>query len=66
MYAARSTKGITRLSSAERVLITIPNGIKDVLGGILLGDGHIVTRSFTSNSRLVYAQTAVAHKKYFN
>lgn len=34
--------------------------------GILLGDGHIVKRSSTGNSRLVYAQTAVAHKEYFN
>jgi hypothetical protein len=34
--------------------------------GILLGDGQIVKRSSTGNSRLVYAQTAVAHKEYFN
>lgn len=67
LYVVRSTKGITRLSSAEdkRALITIPNDIKDVLVGILLGDAHIVRRSSTSNSRLVYAQTAVAHKEYF-
>lgn len=32
----------------------------------MLGDGHIVKRSSTANSRLVYAQTAVAHKEYFN
>jgi hypothetical protein len=64
--AARSTKGIVRLSSAERTLITIPEEIKDILVGILLGDAHIVKRSSTSNSRLVYAQTAVTHKEYFN
>ena len=34
--------------------------------GILLGDAHIVRRSSTSNSRLVYAQTAIAHKEYFD
>ena len=34
--------------------------------GILLGDAHIVRRSSTANSRLVYAQTVVAHKKYFD
>ena len=34
--------------------------------GTLLGDAHIVRRSFTANSRLVYAQTAVTHKKYFD
>lgn len=66
LYAVRSTKGITRLSSAERALITIPNDLKDVLVGILLGDAHIARRSLTSNSRLVYAQTAIAHKEYFD
>jgi hypothetical protein len=53
------------LSAAERSLITIPDEIKDILVGILLGDGHIVRRTSTANSRLVYAQTAVAHKEYF-
>lgn len=61
-----STKGITRLSSAETALITIPNDIKDILVGILISDAHIVRRSSTCNSRLVYAQTAVVHKEYFN
>ncbi len=46
--------------------MTLPNDIKDVLVGILLGDAHIARRSSTANSRLVYAQTAVAHKEYFN
>jgi hypothetical protein len=41
------------------------NDIRDVLIGILLGDAHIVKRSPTGNSRLVYAQTAIAHKAYF-
>lgn len=47
-------------------MITIPDEIKDILVGILLGDAHIVRRSSTANSRLVYAQTAVAHKEYFD
>jgi hypothetical protein len=34
--------------------------------GVLLGDGHIVRISSTGNSRLVYVQTAIAHKKYFD
>ena len=34
--------------------------------GILLGDAHIAKRSITSNARLVYAQTAVKHKEYFD
>ena len=39
---------------------------KEVLIGILLGDAHIARRTSTGNSRLVYGQTAVAHKEYFN
>ena len=66
LFATRYTKGIKYLSSAERVLITIPDNIKEILVGILLGDAHIVRRSPLSNSRLVYAQTAVVHKEYFN
>lgn len=58
-------EGISRLSSAQRKLILMPDDIKDVLIGILLGDAHIVKRSYTGNSRLVYAQTAIAHKAYF-
>lgn len=34
---ARSTKGII-LSSVERALITLPDEVKDILVGILLGD----------------------------
>ena len=60
-----TTKGINRLSSLERKLILIPNDIKDILVGILLGDAHIAKRSSTGNSRLVYAQTAIKHKSYF-
>jgi hypothetical protein len=33
-----STKGIPRLSPNERALITIPDNVKDILVGILLGD----------------------------
>jgi len=43
----------------------MPDNIKDVLIGIILGDAHIVKRSSTSNARLMYAQTAIAHKAYF-
>ena len=61
----RSTKGVIRLSSSERKNILMGDDIKDVLIGILLGDAHIVKRSSTANSRLVYAQTAITHKAYF-
>jgi hypothetical protein len=60
-----STKGISRLSAAERKLILMPDDIKTVLIGILLGDAYIVKRSSTGNSRLMYAQTAILHKAYF-
>ena len=66
LFAARSTKGVTRLSSSDRALVTLPDEVKEVLIGILLGDGHIVRRSPTANSRLVYAQTAIKHKEYFD
>ena len=66
MLLYSSTKGISRLSKAERNLIRIPDDIKEILVGIMLGDAHIVRRSSTSNSRLVYAQTVPAHKEYFN
>ena len=61
----RSTKGINRLSSKERKLLLILEDKKEILIGILLGDAHIVKRSSTGNSRLVYSQTAVAHRAYF-
>ena len=66
LFAARSTKGVTRLSPAERGSIKLPDEAKEVLIGILLGDAHIVRRSPTANSRLVYAQTAIKHKEYFD
>jgi hypothetical protein len=53
-YISRSTKGIKRLSSSERISIEIPDDVSEVLIGILLGDAHISRRSLTSNSRLIY------------
>lgn len=41
LFNTRSTKGITRLSLKERTLITIPENIKDILVGLLLGDGLV-------------------------
>lgn len=65
-YAARSTLGVLRLSWAQRALVTMPDDLQEVLVGILLGDAHISRRTSTANSRLIYAQTAVAHKEYFD
>jgi len=50
----------------DRASITIPDNIKEILVGILLGDAHIAKRSSTGNSRLIYAQTAQKHKEYFD
>ena len=66
LFAARSTKGIVRLSPSERAFVKLPTEVKEILTGILLGDGHISRRSSTANSRLLYAQTAVTHKEYFD
>lgn len=66
LFAARSTKGIVRMSPSERALIKLPTQVKETLIGILLGYGHISRRSSTANSRLIYAQTAITHKEYFN
>jgi hypothetical protein len=65
VQAARSTKGILRLSPNERALIKLSDEVQEILVGIILGDGHISRRSSTANSRLIYAQTAVTHKEYF-
>lgn len=64
LFATRSTKGIKRLSPADRAGISIPDDVKEVLVGILLGDAHISRRSLTANSRLHYGQTT-KHKEYF-
>lgn len=66
LQAAHSTKGIKRLSFSERASIKLPDEVKEILIGILLGDAHIVRRTSTANSRIVYAQTAVTHKEYFD
>ena len=60
-----STKGIKRLNSNERNLIKLSSDLKDMMIGLLLGDGHIVRRSSTGNCRFVYAQSSTVHKEYF-
>lgn len=62
LFSRRSTKGTNRLSSYERAGIELPDYIREILIGILLCDAHIVKRSPTANSRLVYTQTAIKHK----
>jgi hypothetical protein len=62
----RSTKGIKRLTPKERENITLTPNLKDIIIGLLLGDGHISRRSLTANSRLVYGQSSTVHLEYFN
>lgn len=62
----RSTKGVPRLLRADRRMIGIPDDVRDVLVGLLLGTAHIAKRSPTGNARLVYTQTALAQLEYFN
>lgn len=48
LFATRSTKGITRLSPSERSAIKLPDEVKDVLIGILLGDAlYIVAKRWS-------------------
>jgi hypothetical protein len=41
ILSARTTKGITRLSPSERSAIKLPDEVKEVLIGILLGDAQV-------------------------
>ncbi len=41
VQTVRSTKGIKRLSFSERALIKLPDEVKEVLVGILLGDAQV-------------------------
>nr|QID41829.1 GIY-YIG endonuclease [Fusarium pseudograminearum] len=41
LFATRSTKGIIRLSPSERAAVKLPDESKEVLIGILLGDGQV-------------------------
>ncbi|KAF1922146.1 uncharacterized protein M421DRAFT_391127 [Didymella exigua CBS 183.55] len=66
LLAARYTKGIVCMSTSERALIKLPTEVQETLIVILLGHGHISRRSSIANSRLIYAQTAVTHKEYFD
>lgn len=41
ILSARTTKGITRLSPSERSAIILPDEVKEILIGILLGDAQV-------------------------
>lgn len=41
LHCEASTKGVARLSPAERASIKLPDEVKEVLIGILLGDAQV-------------------------
>lgn len=62
---AKSTLGVTRLSQAERKLITLPQHVFDALIGLILSDLHASRRSPTSNVRLSFSQSGKPEKSEF-
>ena len=54
-----------RLTKVERSKINIRNSLKEIIIGLLLGDGHIQCRNF--NSRFIYGQSSLRkhHLNYF-
>jgi hypothetical protein len=66
MLYVKSTKGIKRLNKEERILISIPQEVNDILVGVMLSDGHILRRSITGNPRFIFNQSGKKEKhSYF-
>lgn len=61
-----STKGVKRLTPKERENVYLPSNLKDILIGLLLGNGHIWRRSLTGYSRFIYSQSLTVYLEYFN
>ena len=57
LFAARSTEGIKRLSKSERASINIPDEVKEILIGILLGDARC--GSFHSSHTLLIIERLI-------
>jgi hypothetical protein len=66
LFAAKSTKGIKRLTVNERKAIKIDTDIMSAITGMLLSDGHIAQRSENSNARFIFSQSAnLVKREYF-
>lgn len=65
MFAVRSTKGVKRLSKAERNTITLQGNLLDAFIGILLSDGCLQRRSPTANTRFLFAQSGKLNKREY-
>ena len=57
-----------RLTKVERSKINIDEPLKEIIIGLLLGDGHIQSRHLNGNSRFMYGQSSLRenHLNYFN
>jgi len=66
LFAAKSTKGIKRLTLNERKAINIDTDTMSAITGMLLSDGHIAQRSKSSNARFIFSQSAnLIKREYF-
>jgi hypothetical protein len=54
LFAARSTKGIKKLTKDERADIQIDNGVMSAIAGMMLSDGHITLRVLSINARFMF------------
>jgi hypothetical protein len=54
LFAARSTKGIKKLTKDERADIQIDNGVMSAITGMMLSDGHITLRVLSINARFMF------------
>jgi hypothetical protein len=57
-----------RLTKVERSKLNIDEPLKEIIIGLLLGDGHIQSRQLNGNSRFMYGQSSLRenHLNYFN
>ena len=55
LFAARSTKGIKKLTKDERAAIQIDNGVMSAITGMMLSDGHIALRVLSINARFMFS-----------
>jgi hypothetical protein len=63
---AKCSKGIKRLSPEERMVILIPDNIREIITGILLSVGHLQRRDEKGNVRFIFGKSGKLNKRpYF-
>ena len=65
LFAARSTKGIKRLSKADRSAMQLQGDLLGAFIGILLSDGCLQRRTPTSNTRFLFVQSGKEAKREY-